>query len=64
MVLVCMERNEVERNTTVCGGRLTIIAIMLFAVAGRGIDVWSFRMVESENSVYTESVHGLQIRYR
>ena len=36
MVLVCMERNEVERNTTVCGGRLTIIAIMLLAAAGRG----------------------------
>ena len=35
MVLVCMERNEVERNTTFCVGRLTIIAIMLLAAAER-----------------------------
>ena len=36
MVLVCPERSEAERRATVCAGKLTIIAIMLFAVAERG----------------------------
>ena len=45
MVLVCMERNEVERNTTVCVGRLTIIAIMLFAVDGGGCSILLLKII-------------------
>ena len=36
MVLVCPERSAAEWRATVCAGKLTIIAIMLFAVAKRG----------------------------
>ena len=37
MVLVCPERSAAEPRATVCAGKLTIIAITLFAVAERGL---------------------------
>ena len=43
MVLVCAERNVVERRTTVCVGNLTIILIMLLAAAFKA---WEKRLAK------------------
>ena len=45
MVVVCPERSEAERRATVCLGRLTIIAFMLFAVEERGFQPYKMQSV-------------------
>ena len=60
MVLDCMERNEVERNTTVCVGRLTIIVIMLLAAAWRGFQHMRLYLLTKFNFYIPERVSILK----